>query len=116
MASSELVPASGPAPEERAAEALAARETKEAAERAANAEESNVLMKVWRPPGARAAPRSAGHSMRRGCIQAMLNAENPAEVVAVHSRHSPHPTAFDASHKKKLSWRENPTAALGLAA
>ncbi|MCT9004635.1 hypothetical protein [Streptomyces rhizosphaerihabitans] len=53
---------------------------------------------------------------RRGCIQAMLDAGTPAEVVAVHSRHSPRSTAFDAYRKKKLSWNENPTAALGLAA
>ncbi|MFD7341894.1 hypothetical protein ACFV98_38895 [Streptomyces violascens] len=108
-----------PTPEERAAEVLAAREAKEAAEQAATAEESNAIMKAWRTTrrAARAAIRRiTGHSMRRGCIQAMLDAGNPPEAVAVHSRHSPRSTAFDAYRKKKLSWSENPTAALGLAA
>ncbi|MER5985767.1 hypothetical protein [Streptomyces sp. NPDC001787] len=76
-------------------------------------------MKAWRTTrrAARAARRRiTGHSMRRGCIQAMLDAGNPAEVVAVHSRHSPRSTAFDAYRKKKLSWSESPTAARGLAA
>ncbi|MGW7314697.1 integrase [Streptomyces sp. NPDC054865] len=107
-----------PTSEERAADALAAREAKEAAEQATTAEESNAIMKAWR--SARRAARAAirritGHSMRRGCIQAMLDAGTPAEVVAVHSRHSPRSTAFDAYRKKTLSWSENPTAVLGLA-
>ncbi|MEW2576720.1 hypothetical protein [Streptomyces syringium] len=112
-----LTPA--PTPEERAAEVLAAREAKGAAENAATAEESNAIMKAWRTTrrAARAAIRRiTGHSMRRGCIQAMLDAGDPPEAVAVHSRHSPRSTAFDAYRKKKLAWQENPTLALGLAA
>ncbi|MEV8546985.1 integrase [Streptomyces sp. NPDC051572] len=108
-----------PTPEERAAEALAAREAKEAAEQASTAEESNAILKAWRTTrrAARAAIRRiTGHSMRRGCIQAMLDAGNPAEAVAVHSRHSPRSTAFDAYRNKKLTWDQNPTATLGLAA
>ncbi|HWU07787.1 MAG TPA: hypothetical protein VN520_15615 [Streptomyces sp.] len=46
----------------------------------------------------------------------MLDAGNPPEAVAVHSRHSPRSTAFDAYHNRKLTWDQNPTAALGLAA
>ncbi|MFE9252877.1 integrase [Streptomyces sp. NPDC007088] len=108
-----------PTPEKRAAEALAAREAKEAAGRAATAEESNAIMKAWR--AARRAARAAvrritGHSMRRGCIEAMLNAGNPAEAVAVHSRHSPRSAAFDAYRPRKRTWSNNPTADLGLAA
>ncbi|MGW6202219.1 hypothetical protein ACWF9B_00980 [Streptomyces sp. NPDC055089] len=113
----ELTPA--PTPEERAAEALAAREAKQAASAAATAEDSNAIMRTWR--SARRAARSAarritGHSMRRGCIQAMLDAGVPPEKVAVHSRHSPRSTAFDAYRRKKLTWNENPTASLGLVA
>ncbi|MFI9122298.1 hypothetical protein ACIGW0_23335 [Streptomyces bikiniensis] len=54
--------------------------------------------------------------MRRGCIQAMPDAGNPPEVVAVHSRHSPRSAVFDAHRKKKVSWAQNPTATLGLTA
>ncbi|MDW4912581.1 integrase [Streptomyces californicus] len=112
-----LTPA--PTPEERAAQALAAREAKEAARQAATAEESNAIMKTWRTArrAARAAVRRiTGHSMRRGCIQALLDAGNPAEVVAVHSRHSPRSAAFDAYRPRRLTWSNNPTADLGLAA
>ncbi|MGW0672523.1 integrase [Streptomyces sp. NPDC002746] len=108
-----------PTPEVRAAEALAAREAREAAEQATTAEESNAIMKAWRTTrrAARAAIRRiTGHSMRRGCIQAMLDAGTPPEAVAVHSRHSPRSTAFDAYRNKKLTWAQNPTAALGLTA
>ncbi|MFE3629405.1 site-specific integrase [Streptomyces goshikiensis] len=108
-----------PAPEDRAAVALAARQAKEAAEQAATAEESNAILKAWRTTrrAARAAVRRiTGHSMRRGCIQAMLDAGHPPEAVALHSRHSPRSTAFDAYRSTKLSWDQNPTGSLRLAA
>ncbi|MFE3608249.1 site-specific integrase [Streptomyces goshikiensis] len=108
-----------PTPEERAAVALAAREAKQAAEQAATAEESNAILRAWRTArrAARAAVRRiTGHSMRRGCIQAMLDAGTPPEVVALHSRHSPRSTAFDAYRSKKLNWDQNPTGGLRLAA
>ncbi|MFI5705170.1 hypothetical protein ACIA78_34670 [Streptomyces xanthochromogenes] len=46
----------------------------------------------------------------------MLDAANPAEAVAVLSRHSPRSTVLDTYRRNKLSWSENPNAALGLAA
>lgn len=106
-------------PEQRAEEAAAAREAKAAADAAPTAEEANAILKTWRTTrrAARAAIRRiTGHSMRRGCIQAMLDAGHPPEAVAVHSRHSPRSTAFDAYRNKKLSWEQNPTATMGLAA
>ncbi|MFD4576746.1 integrase [Streptomyces sp. NPDC058417] len=113
----ELVPA--PTPDELAAAAAAQQEAYEAARKAESAEEANLILKAWRTAkrAARAAVRCiTGHSMRRGCIQAMLDAGNPPEVVAVHSRHSPRSAAFDAYRKKKVSWAQNPTATLGLTA
>ncbi|WP_073227306.1 hypothetical protein [Streptomyces sp. NBRC 110465] len=113
----ELTPA--PTPAERAAAAAAQQAAYEAASVAKTAEEANAIIKAWRTAkrAARAAVRRiTGHSMRRGCIQALLDAGNPPEVVALHSRHSPRSAAFDAYRKKKLSWAQNPTATLGLAA
>jgi hypothetical protein len=86
---------------------------------AETAEEANAIIKKWRTAqrAARAAVRLiTDHSMRRGCVPAMLDAGNPPEVVAVHSRPSPRSAAFDAYRKRKLTWAQNPTAALRLAA
>ncbi|MGW1537952.1 hypothetical protein [Streptomyces aureus] len=111
-----LTPA--PTPEERAA-ARARHEAYATAETAATAEEASAVLKAWRTTrrAARASVRRiTGHSMRRGCIQAMLDAGHPPEVVALHSRHSLRSTAFDAYRKKKITWDQNPTLVLRLAA
>ncbi|MFJ6141391.1 hypothetical protein [Kitasatospora sp. NPDC092286] len=108
-----------PTPAELAAEARAKAEAFEAAAAAETAEEANAVIKAWRTAKratCAAVRRITGHSMRRGCIQALLDAGNPPEVVAVHSRHSPRSAAFDAYRNKQLSWAQNPAATLGLAA
>ncbi|QKZ20336.1 integrase [Streptomyces chartreusis] len=113
----ELTPT--PTPEELAATAKARQDAYAAAEAAPTAEEANEILKAWRTArrAARAAVRRiTGHSMRRGWIQTALDAGNPPEVVALHSRHSLRSAAFDAYRKKKVPWNQNPTRFLGLAA
>ncbi|WP_078884950.1 hypothetical protein [Streptomyces sp. NRRL S-146] len=108
-----------PDPEDLAAAAQARQEARAAAAAAPTAEEANAILKSWRTGVriARAAVRRiTGHSMRRGCIQALLDAGNPPEAVALHSRHSLRSSAFDAYRKKKIPWAHNPTRFLGLAA
>ncbi|MFE4829956.1 integrase [Streptomyces sp. NPDC056672] len=113
----ELTPT--PTPEERAVAAQTKQEALAAADAAPTAEEANAILKGWRS-GVRAARaavrRITGHSFRRGCIQALLDAGNPPELVALHSRHSLRSAAFDAYRKKKIPWNQNPTLSLGLAA
>ncbi|MGP3749985.1 integrase [Streptomyces sp. IBSNAI001] len=112
-----LTPA--PTPEDLDASARARREAHEAAAAAPTVEEANAILKTWRTGVriARAAVRRiTGHSMRRGCIQALLDAGNPPEAVALHSRHSLRSSAFDAYRRKRLPWNQNPTLTLGLAA
>ncbi|MEV8335041.1 hypothetical protein [Streptomyces niveus] len=106
-------------PEERAAAAQERQDARAAADEAATAEEADAIVKTWRSTrrAARAAVRRiTGHSFRRGWIQEALDAGNPPETVAQHSRHSPRSDAFDAYRKKKIPWNENPTRSLGLAA
>ncbi|MGW7820169.1 integrase [Streptomyces puniciscabiei] len=108
-----------PTPEELTAAAKARQEAYAAAAAAPTAEEANTILKAWRTTrrAARATVRRiTGHSMRRGCIQAMLAAGAPSEVVALHSRHSLRSAAFDAYRKKKVPWHQNPTLDLQLAA
>ncbi|MFF4924278.1 integrase [Kitasatospora sp. NPDC001261] len=112
-----LVPT--PTSEEAAAAAGAKQAAYAAAAAAATAEEGNLIVKAWRTAkrAARAAVRRiTAHSFRRGCIQAMLAAGNPPDVVALHSRHSQRSTAFDEYRQKKVPWKQNPTLVLGLAA
>lgn len=77
----ELTPA--PTPEERAAEALAAREAKAAAAAAPTAEESDAILKAWRT--ARPAPRSAG-SPDTPCAAA---ASRPCSTPGIRPKRSP---------------------------
>ncbi|MEV8544349.1 hypothetical protein [Streptomyces sp. NPDC051572] len=46
----------------------------------------------------------------------MPDAGPTPEAVTVHSQHSPRSTALDAYRKKELTWDQNPTATLELAA
>ncbi|MER6913981.1 integrase [Streptomyces sp. NPDC000594] len=106
----ELTPT--PTPEETAAAAQARQAAYEAAAAAPTAEDAGVILKTWRSAkraAQKAVRRITGHSMRRGCIQAMLAAGHPAEKVALHSRHSPSSSAFDVYRKKTLTWNEATT-------
>ncbi|MGA5819839.1 integrase [Kitasatospora sp. NPDC094028] len=108
-----------PTPEEVAAAAQAKQEAYAAAAAAPTAEEGNLIVKAWRTAqrAARAAVRRiTAHSFRRGCIQALLAAGIPPDVVALHSRHSQRSAAFDEYRQKKIPWKQNPTLSLGLAA
>ncbi|MFE7133710.1 integrase [Streptomyces sp. NPDC057638] len=106
----ELTPT--PTPEETAAAAQAKQEAHAAAAAAPTTEDAGVILKAWRAAkraAQQAVRRITGHSMRRGCIQAMLDAGHPAEKVALHSRHSPSSSAFDVYRKNRLAWHETTT-------
>ncbi len=113
----ELAPT--PTTEERETAARDRRQARAAADAAPTVEEANAILKTWRASTRRARAavrRITGHSMRRGCIQALLDAGAPPEAVALHSRHSLRSAAFDAYRRRKLTWKDNPTRAFSLAA
>ncbi|EFG03636.1 integrase (plasmid) [Streptomyces clavuligerus] len=101
-----------PTAEEKAAATAAKQEAYAAAGAAPTAEEAGTILKAWRTAAwaaRQAVRRITGHSMRRGCMQAMLGAGHPAEKVALHSRHSVSRSAFDVYREKKLTWAEATT-------
>ncbi len=113
----ELVPT--PSPEEHAAARAAKEEAHAAAAAAETVEEANGILKAWRRQlrADRASVRRiTGHSMRRGCIQAMLDSGAPPEAVALHSRHSLRSGAFNAYRRRKVPWNQHPTRSLGITA